>query len=503
VSLLTGAQPIFTAEQQFGFADVVEMAKNLAGKPFEAPKPIAEPLRKLDYDAWRNIRFDTKKSLWRDEKLPFEVQFFPPGFLYDRNIGFNVIDGSRVTPMSVTTDMFDFSQTGGLKEKLPPDMGTAGFRVHGAINKASYLDEFLVFLGATYFRAVGKNQGYGLSARGLTVNTAEQSGEEFPWFREFWFRKPAKGDKSVTIYALMDSESLTGAYSFTATPGDETVIEVTSRIFLRKPVKSLGVAPLTSMFLYGENSDPGSRMDWRPEVHDSDGLLVHMRNGEWLWRPLRNPATLQVNAFEAGAVRGFGLMQRDTDFRDYQDLESAFERRPSLWIEPTSDWGQGVVKLVNIPSDKEVHDNVAAFWNPEQAPEPGKMLSFDYRMRWLTAPDKLPPGAMVTATRTSRPDPDSRMFIIDFSGGPPAGQSATTVQGVVDAAQGARVVDQQAYRNTVTGGWRLSFKVAVEARAALASMSLEKRSPIELRAYLKFGDGSVSETWSYAMTFEK
>lgn len=504
LALLALARPLArAAEKPFSLDTVAEAARNLAGKPYQGPEPLAEPLRNLPYDDWRKIRFNTDKSLWREAKLPFELQLFPPGFLYDRIVRINIVEGSTVTPLVVTTDMFDFSQIEWLKEKIPPALGAAGFRVHSAINTPKYFDEFLVFLGASYFRAVAKGQGYGLSARGICVDTAEQKGEEFPWFREFWVQKPAKGDTQLTIYALLDSESLTGAYVFKATPGEETVVEVSSRIFLRKPVKTLGIAPLTSMFLFGENSPPSQRTDWRTAIHDSDGLLLHMHSGEWLWRPLLNPVLLQVHAFQADWVQGFGLLQRATDFRDYQDLESRYERRPSLWIEPRGDWGPGEVKLVLIPSDQDIHDNIVAFWSPKEQGEPGKPLAFDYRMRWFTAPDALPPEAMVTATRIGRSDANTHLFVLDFAPGKTGKpKPGSQVQEVVTAGPGARVEEAQVYRNGVTGGWRLVFK-AVAEEGAVANVVPEKREPVELRAFLKFDDGSVSETWSYGLTREK
>ncbi|MFP5223904.1 MAG: glucan biosynthesis protein G [Acidobacteriota bacterium] len=502
IFLIAGSSA-FAANQQFSFATVVDMARDLAGKPYQAPKEVEEPLRSLSYDDWRKIRFIPAKSLWRDAKLPFELQFFPPGFLYDRTVSINIVDGTKATPLAVTADMFDFSQNGRLKEKVPAELGAAGFRVHAVVNSPTYMDEFLVFLGASYFRAVAKNQGYGLSARGLSVDTAEQKGEEFPWFREFWIQKPGKKDKQLTLFALLDSESMTGAYVFKVTPGEETVVDVTSRIFLRKPVTVLGIAPLTSMFLYGENSLSNQRMDWRPEVHDSDGLLLHLRSGEWLWRPLRNPVPLRVHTFQADDVLGFGLMQRDTDFRSYQDLESRYEKRPSLWIEPHGDWGPGEVKLVLIPTDKEIHDNIAAFWRPKDQGEPGKPLSFDYRMRWLTAPGTLSPHILVTDTRVARQAPNAQFFVLDFSADKSAKPRTDTPQGMVSAGAGVKIEDQQVYRNAVTGGWRLAFKAVTEETAPLASMMPEKTGPVELRAFLRFGDGAVSETWSYDLTREK
>ncbi|EHJ46717.1 periplasmic glucan biosynthesis protein MdoG [Solidesulfovibrio carbinoliphilus subsp. oakridgensis] len=502
VFVLAGpAAPARADGKAFSFQDVEQAAKNLAAAPFVPPPAVAEPLQKLDYDTWRKIRFKTDQAYWRKAKLPFELQFFHPGFLYDRTVKLNVIDGGKVAPLVVTKDMFDYSQVKDLEGQLPPEIGAAGFRVHTAINTSSYLDEFAVFLGASYFRAVAKGQVYGLSARGLAVNTAQQPGEEFPWFREFWIEKPAKGQKTLTVYALLDSQSLAGAYAFTLVPGGETVMDVTSRLYLRTPVTTLGIAPLTSMFLYGENSLPNARMDWRPEIHDSDGLLVRFQTGEWLWRPAQNPATsLLTNSFAADNVRGFGLLNRDTDFANYQDTEARYEKRPSLWIEPRGDWGPGRVDLLLIPSDQEIHDNVVAFFSPNEQAKPGTPMAFDYRMRWLTAPADLPPGVMTVATRSSQPDKNSRLFVVDFMGEKlKALKKDDDAEAVVSVGEGATLLEQQCFKNPVTGGYRLTFKIGLDGGSTLQDILPEKRGPIELRAFLKFADKSVSETWTYSV----
>ena len=491
------------AAKPFSFENVEQAAKELATVPFQAPPPIPEALHKLDYDTWRKIRFLPDRAFWGKSKSPYEIQFFHPGFLYDRTVKLHVVDGDKVEPLAVTKALFDYSQVKELPDQLPTEIGAAGFRVHTAINTPTYLDEFVVFLGASYFRAVAKGQGYGLSARGLAINTAEPEGEEFPWFREFWIVKPAPGKaaKGLTVYALLDSNSLTGAYAFTITPGRETVMDVTSRVFPRTPIKKIGIAPLTSMFLYGENSLPGSRMDWRPEVHDSDGLLVHFGSGEWLWRPAVNPATLSTSSFEADHLKGFGLLERDTDFANFQDTEARYEKRPSLWVEPRGDWGPGRVEMVLIPSEQEIHDNVAAYFVPKEQIAPGSPLRFDYRLRWLTAPADLPPGVRVTSTRSSQPDKNSRFFVVDFLGDKlPALPQSATAEAVVSVGPGAKLLSQQCFRNPVTGGFRLTFAIGFEGGSSLQDILPEKRGAIELRAFLKFDDKSVSETWSYAVT---
>src|SRR5690625_3003467 len=248
---------------------------------------------------------------------------------------------------------------------MPDDLGFAGFKILHTLNDPDRFDEVLSFLGASYFRALGADQHYGLSARGLAIDTGNTSkGEEFPRFTKFWLVDPGKGGSRMVIYALLDSPSVTGAYKFVLKPGNTTKISVEETLYTRKAIDKLGIAPLTSMFTWGENSL--SRLqDYRPEAHDSDGLLIASEDGEWLWRPLVDPQKLWMHQYDANHVRGFGLMQRDRNFDHYQDLGLEYEKRPSAWIEPKGDWGDGHLELVEIPSDSEMNDNIALYWVPK------------------------------------------------------------------------------------------------------------------------------------------
>jgi len=485
----------------FTFLTVIEKAKALAAAPYRTPQGMVPPvLLNATYDQWRDIRFQTDKSLWRAEKLPFEVQFFHPGLYYDRTVAMNIVDEGKVSRYPVTKSLFNYGKN-TFADDIPDDVGAAGFRFHAPIKTRDYYDEFLVFLGASYLRAVARDHHYGLSARAIAVDTATSTGEEFPWFREFWLVKPRPKDTTVSLYALLDSPSITGAYSFRATPGVETVIDVQSVLFLRKNVQKLGIAPLTSMFLFGENSNRKPREDYRPEVHDSDGLLVHFESGEWLWRPLQNPRTLQVNTFNAPNIRGFGLLQRDTKFPDYEDLEARYENRPSVWIEPKGNWGPGKVELIQIPSTEEIHDNIVSFWVPDQQPPPGEPVRYDYTMRWLTPSIKTSPPGYVTATRIARGKDDKNwVFVLDWDGEAIRKlKEDTKIEGVVTVmSEGARLVQVQTYRNTVTGGWRLSFEITIDPETAIGKVLPDRRPPVELRAFLKNGPDFFTETWSYA-----
>ena len=252
------------------------------------------------------------------------------------------------------------------------------------MNSEFQFDETLSFLGASYFRALGAGNRYGLSARGLAVNTAISEPEEFPRFSAFWLERPQPGQTQVTFYALLQSESVAGAYKFALTPGQTTVMDVSVELFFRSDVEQLGVAPLTSMYLFGAN-DQGGFDDYRPRVHDSEALIVNT-DQETLYRVLNNPPQLANSYFAAQSPRSFGLVQRHRSFDDYLDAEARYELRPSLMVEPQGDWGDGTIRLIEIPSDLEGNDNIVAFWTYDRGFKAGDHTSFSYRMHWGRAP---------------------------------------------------------------------------------------------------------------------
>jgi glucans biosynthesis protein len=361
----------------FRYGDVVKKAELLSQKPFQQPPGLPEALSKLDYNQWRDIRFKPDEALWRREKLPFQVQLFFPGWLFNRLVKINVVHSGRVEPVHYSPDLFHYGMNKFTYTELK-GLGFSGFRLHYRINTPNYYDEFCVFLGASYFRAIGRHENYGLSARGLAIDTALPSGEEFPYFKEFWLERPESKATAITLFALLDSPSLTGAYRFTIGPGKATVMHVAATLFLRKQVQRLGIAPLTGMFFYGSNTNIRPVDNFRPRVHDCDGLQIATGAGEWIWRPLINPNRLLVTSFAMTDPRGFGLFQRDTNFNDYQDLEADYQDRPSAWIIPGKGWGAGKVELVEIPTPSEKNDNIVCYWAPSISPEPGKPVSYTY-----------------------------------------------------------------------------------------------------------------------------
>ena len=490
-----------TGEKVFSFDKLLDIAQKLAAFPYRsASEPLPDFLRKMDFDAWRDIRFRPEEALWKGQGLPFEIQFFHPGFHYDRRVRINIFDENGLTTLQGFKTMFDYGKN-AFAQQVPDEIGFAGFRIHGPIKSEQYFDEIAVFLGASYLRAIGRSHRYGMLARGLAVATATSEGEEFPWFREFWIEKPAAGQKYLQVYALLDSPRITGAYAYKIFPGEETVMEVQSVVIPRTTIAKVGIAPLNSMFFIGENSGSRKFDDFRPEVHDSDGLQVFFNNGERLWRPLQNPVSLQLNSFSAPDIRGFGLVQRDRNFANYQDLEAHYEIRPGTWVEPLNAWGPGRLELVQIPTIDDIHDNIVAYWIPEQALAPHQRHSFDYRLRWLDAERVLPPTGYVVATRIGK-DPNcdnGKIFVLDFEGEtlralPPDTELIPDVW----AGEGGKILECQTFRNPVTGGWRLTLSVKMDETSKLAHILPDKRPPLELRAFLKHGQDIVSETWSYA-----
>ena len=509
---LAGAMNVFSATKPaaaltFRFDNVVAKAKELAAQPFQDSKGTAPDfLFKATYDQWRDIRFETDKSLWRSEKLPFEVQFFHLGFFYDHPVKINVVDAKGVEPIPFSTDLFNYGAN-DFKAQLPDNMGFAGFRLHYPVNRKDYRDEVAVFLGASYFRAVGKNMGYGLAARGLAIDTALDSGEEFPYFKEYWLVKPSPKNKEMVVYALLDSVSLTGAYKFVVRPGEATLIKVEATIFRRREVGKLGIAPLTSMFLYAENTNQRPIDDFRPEIHDSDGLLIADGTGEIIWRPLVNPKRLLVNTFQLTNPKGFGLLQRDLDFAHYQDLEARYDKRPSAWIAPVGEWGKGNVELIQIPSGSEVDDNIVSFWVPASLPEKKEPISFAYNISWYFPADDPNAGGFVSATRTGMVrDKNLRLFVIDFKGGkldklPDVLPVDAPLEGIVTVGEETTIVEKHLVRNDPNGGWRLVFQLESDNEGPLDKvLPKPKNQPsLEMRAYLKEGQDILTETWSYGL----
>ena len=484
-------QPVLAEGELFNFDKIVLMAQKLSTQKYVPPySTLPAEIQNLSYDQHRDIRFSRKDGPWYGQRLPFEVQFFHLGALFNTSVPINEIVNGKSHPISYSPKYFDFGKNTFDPNKLQ-NIGYAGFRLHAPINSYRYYDELISFLGASYFRALGKGHKYGLSARGLAIDTAVQTGEEFPIFREFWLEKPKYKARSIKVYALLDSPSATGAYRFEIIPGTNTIMDVKAKIFARKDINKLGIAPLTSMFLFGENTK--NRFDdHRPEVHDSDGLLIWNGNNEWLWRPLDNSKYLRISAFVDNNPKGFGLMQRDRDPENYLDFEANYEQRPSAWVEPIGDWGKGRVELVEIPSQQEIHDNIVAYWVPQNTVKAGEEFSFNYKLIWCSKVQIPEKPVEIIATRTGiggvsgMLEVNKRKFVIDFAPSKALVKAFKNDQIQLEAsASEGKIIGRHLMLNPLTKG--LTAYVDFKPN--------DKTS--ELRISLKKDGKDVSEVWSY------
>jgi len=405
----------FAQAAPFDFAAVEAQAQKLASEPYREVPSIDGDMRKLGYDQYRALRTKPDTALWRNSKSLFRIELFPAGFIYEKPVTIAIVENGNVVPLTIDSSQFDFSDT-GLKDP-PKVIASAGFKITYPLNRADKFDEVISFLGASYFRPVGRDQEYGSSARGLAIDTATGKPEEFPTFRSFWLVKPADGAGDLTVWALLDSPAAAGAFAFVIRPGARTVVETKAVLFVRHDVSLLGIAPLTSMYFAGKASP--ARDDYRPEIHDADGLLMLTGKGERIWRPLANPSGLAVSSFADTNPRGFGLLQRERSFTQYQDSSARLEARPSLWVEPNGDWGDGEVRLIEIPTQAETNDNIVAFWVSRWPAKQGSRLDYAYRLSALTDETALLPLAGVVATRSAAipSNARARRVVVEFAGG--------------------------------------------------------------------------------------
>jgi glucans biosynthesis protein len=499
-SLVDRAAAAETAARGFDYATLKGRARALASRPYKAPTNLApEKLRDLSYDQYQAIRFQRERALWFNENRGFRLEFFHLGRGFKEPVKMYELVNGREQEILYKPGLFDLQRSGASTRGLPENLGFAGFRVHSATNWEA---DVAAFLGASYFRAVGSDsRQFGLSARGLAIDTANGGPEEFPRFTAFWFERPPLNSRSMVFYALMDSPSATGAFRWEMTPGPRNAMDVDASIYPRKPIDRLGIAPLTSMFQCGEN-DKRMANDWRPEIHDSDGLSICTGSGEWIWRPLNNPGDIRVSSYFDKGPRGFGLMQRDRNFEHYQDDGVFYNRRPSLWIEPKADWGAGAVQLVELPTVDETFDNIVAFWNPASKPKGGEELLFGYRMFWGNDAPMFQPLAHAVATRTGiggvigQPRRYfSWRFAVDFAGGEltmlPEG---VTVEPIITASRGQVEITSArpiAYPQGDKRGYRAMFDI---------KPSDDRLDPIDLRMFLRCNGQPLTETWIYQWT---
>ncbi len=461
---------------------LIEAARKRAEKPFAALPVAPQSLAKLGYDQYRQIRFNKQKALWPEPEPRFSLEAFAPGFLYREGIKLFVVASGEAYPVHVDPDTFK-TEDQHTAVSLSEFNHFSGFRLHYPINRPAYADEFVVFQGASYFRMVSAAQTYGLSARGLALNVAEPQGEEFPIFRAFYVERPGGGQNTMVVHALLDSQSVTGAYRFGIFPGDPSYMEVDAVLFPREPLTHAGIAPLTSMYMHGPN-DRADRPDYRPLVHDSEGLAMLTGRGERVWRPLTNPRSLQVSAFMDEGPRGFGFIQRTREFSAYQDLEAHYESRPGGWVIPQGDWGRGHVALVEIPSAAETNDNMVVYWRPENPLAPSEEgHRYAYRLFW---PNDVPLqrgfGRITRAAKGYKFGTDLPQYAIDYDIAIARGAEYAATEASTSAG---RIVETLVQDNPETGGLRI-----------FVTFDPEGANLCELRLALKGPDGgAIGETW--------
>ncbi len=496
---IAGGRSAQGKDDGFGFEQVKERAARLAQAPFsEWRREPPRAVRQMSYDQYRDIRFNPRKAVWRYDHIPFQLHLFHPGWIQSDQVDINVVQDGHADAIRYDPEFFDFG-TNRLGKVDAAEMKFSGFRVHYPLNRPEYLDELAVFQGATYFRVLAKGLVYGLSARAVAVNCGGPGPEEFPRFREFWVCRPADAENFIRVLGLFDGPSLSGAAEFVITPGAVSVMSNRVAVYARTSVPHLGIAPLTSMYWYGRQSAQRFS-DFRPEVHDSDGLLMSNGVGEWLWRPLVNEGKFRFCSFVDKNPRGFGLLQRDRAFASYEDLEAHYQDRPSAWVTPTGDWGEGAVRLLELPTADEFSDNIVAFWEPKKPLAAGQSAEFAYEVRWFGDEAALPPLGRAVSTRIADlPDSEDkdrvkdgktviRKFVLDFVWPTVAEDAATGKLDVVVGVQNAKLLTRPVQQyNAYDRSCRVFFKAAA-ARGG---------QPVELRAFVSRDKKPVTETWIY------
>ncbi|CAI8862456.1 glucan biosynthesis protein [Methylocaldum szegediense] len=481
----------------FSFEILKALARERASHDYVAPpQPDPEIVKQIDYDAHGKLQYRKDAALWADGGSSYPVTFQHVGMFFPKTVSMNVVEKGMAREIQYDPNLFTIGPD-HIASALPANPSAfAGFWVHeNRFKKPDWKtrEPCVTFLGASYFRAIGELGQVGLSARGIALNPGMSNPEEFPDFVSFWFEGARKADDPLIVYALLDGPSLSGAYRFSIKRTKGVIMDIEAELFLRKDIDRLGLAPLTSMYWFSETVKPAA-VDWRPEVHDSDGLALWTGTGEHIWRPLNNPSRITVSSFVDKSPKGFGLLQRDRVFDHYQD-GVRYHLRPSAWIEPLGDWGEGTVQLTEIPTDDEIHDNIVAMWVPREPATAGKSYHLRYRLHWL-ADEPYPTSlARCVATRLGnggqpgKPRPKGvRKFTVEFMGKPLAKLPfGTKPEPVVTVSRGELSrIEIEAVPDGVAGHWRTHFDLAVAGT-----------DPVEMRCYLRVKDKAMSETWLY------
>ncbi len=510
-------------EGSFTFAHVQHIAKKLAQKKYEQPTHIlAKSLQKLTAEEKASIKHQEHMYLWKNDNLPFVVELLPPGFLLHDSMHISIIEQGQSTPLTVQRQLFT-AKNDTILHVLPEEFEAGGFKILFPLEKPETFQDIASFIGATFFRGFGRQAQGGVFARGVTLNTALQEGEEFPSFTHVWLVKPLPQAQSITLYALMESPSMTGAFSLHITPGTSTVMDVKSVLFPRvetNTLRKIGIAPLASMFYFSTSHGNPEKKDHQ-QAHSSDGFLYTDKQQKWHWRPLSNPERLNITLVTDADPQGFGLIQRNTHAASYPHTEAHFERRSSLWVEPQGAWGPGKLELIEIPTRSDKHNNIALFWVPQNiyqnATSPEQPhdqfntdpieLTYNYKLYWMSAGVSPHILGKVTSTQELRHDDDENLcsFQIDFTGESlkeiPSEMGLTSV---LELPKNVELVSKRLEKNTSTGGWSLGFTVRLPEPESIVQTLIPARTPkiMHFKAHLTRGENlphAITEVWHYDM----
>jgi len=465
---------------------LLDQARELSERRYAAPQlNLPDELTGLDRKRYDAIRFRPASGLWKDADTKFSLGLYHTGFQYKTPVDIHVVEGQTARQIAYSPSLFAFDAP-----LTPPPPGSAsgfsGFNARYPIHGDGEETPFLSFQGASFFQAIASGQAFGTMARAVSINTAQAAGEEFPLFRALWIRKPAADQRELLVYGLLDGPSLTGAYKFRAEPGRSTSIDVECSLFPRREIKHIGIAPLNAMYFFG-TADATRTGDHRPNVHSAQGLQIWNAAGEWIWRPLTNPEGLQYSVFADRTPRGFGLLQRKRDFSHYEDIEARFGERPSVWVEPMGEWGDGAVDLIEVPSRSEIYDNIIAFWRPKTALARNARRTYRYKLHWGWAPPVRSTQARVHQTRIGTSDTDGRhIFVIDFVSGHSCHDCNLSAFTADVYAGNGETRNVSVRTNPATGGHRVTFEFRPGGNR-----------PTDLRCYLRQDGQIISETWIY------
>jgi glucans biosynthesis protein len=463
-------------------------AADLAKAPFVAPEAtLPAGLQDLDAVAYDAIRFRAERAIWSTEQRGFTIELLHRGFVFATPVDLFTVEDGRVLRIPYDPSLFDF---GKLTPPQPDEVvGFSGFRLAAQTDGTTTSVPIAIFQGATFFRAVAAGQVFGQAARGLALDVGDANGEEFPIFRAFWIERPEAGASEIRVHALLDSEAAAGAYTVTIRPGGAvTAMDVEFTLYPRVEIRHVGIAPSNAMFYFDRNDFQGID-DTRLAAHDASGLQMLNGGGEWIWRPLQNPTTLQISAFVDKDPRGFGLLQRNRDPAAFEDARAGYERMPSLWVEPLDAWGPGTVQLVEIPTDSDVNDNIITYWRPQEPLQAATVHRFRYRLSWCWEPPGVPVLAMATATRSGRAAGSNRRFVVDFRGEIFKDAERSKALAATATVSPGKILEQTLTVLPDRGMARLSFVLDPDGQVLA-----------ELRAQILENNVPVSETWLYRWT---